>query len=145
MNLHRELAGRVFVDHGGIAIVDRQYVTITDSDEDRILDANPTCGLDCGDEPVPPTNEFVGVWSATGVGDGRYPVYVDLIDTPDSGIQVARIVIDCLGTEPDPASADLRGKLFDIAAESQNEVVTDAVLVIEALDDLPLTAEPDEI
>lgn len=112
MHFHRRLAGRVSADDGVLAIVDRQHAVMSTADEDEMSGAD--LAGDCGYGTLPAGVEDVGVWSTTGLGFGRYPVYVDVIDTPQTGPRVARIVIDCLGTEADPASADLRGELFDI-------------------------------
>jgi hypothetical protein len=113
--LRRELVGHVWVDHGGVAIVDQMYVDISDEDEKRILDGWTGALLDCGDaERLPDGVDNAGVWAATGLGDGRYPVYVDLTEVPGAGLRVARIVIDCLGTEAESASDSLREELVDV-------------------------------
>jgi len=98
----------VYVDHGGIAVVDPLFAVLSDRDREAILDAGPACQLDC-DEANLPEGGHMGVYVATGLGDGTYPVYADTVDVPSAGKRVARIVIDCLGVENE--SNDLREQL----------------------------------
>jgi hypothetical protein len=79
-----------------------------------VINAAPGATLTCGDERLPPESDHIGVWVATGLGDGQYPVYADMLDLPGGGLRVARIVIDCLGTEPQRQSDDLRSELTDV-------------------------------
>jgi hypothetical protein len=117
MKTERRFVGEVIVEHGGVAILDHLYTVISDEDEERILGAGVDgARLDClidfeqgsdpadtdapSDEPERPDwVDHVGVWVPTGLGDGRYPVYADVAQIPGAGARVARIVIDCLGTE----------------------------------------------
>lgn len=106
--VRRERVGEVGVDHGGVAIVDPEFVGISDLDQEKIMDARVGTDLDCE------TAETVGVFVATGLGDGVYPVYADVVDVPGAGRRVARIVIDCLGVEEE--SGELRELLGESVA-----------------------------
>jgi hypothetical protein len=112
VNVRRELVGQVYVDHGGVVVVDPLYADLSDTDRDALVDPAPDAGagaqLDCGEENLPGSGH-VGVFIPTGLGDGEYPVYAELIDVPGAGERVARIVIDCLGVEDE--SGDLRERL----------------------------------
>jgi hypothetical protein len=112
----RQLVGHCAVDHGGVCVLDPLFAEITEDDNDRICEARPGTQLNCGEERI----EHVGVYVTTGLGDGSYPVYADVIEVPDAGKRVARIVIDCLGVEPE--SEDLRGYL--VAATDQLNATT---------------------
>ncbi|HXW58289.1 MAG TPA: hypothetical protein VEJ23_02295 [Solirubrobacteraceae bacterium] len=105
----RELAGQVYIDHGGVALVDPLYAELSDADREAILTADPAVRLDCDEENLPEGG--LGLYVATGLGDGSYPVYADVIDVPSAGKRVARIVIDCLGTEDE--SDELRERLAE--------------------------------
>jgi hypothetical protein len=107
----RELVGHVRVDTLGLAIID--HVHVHDDTGERIGDEliygrleGP--GFEVRNEHDAP----IAVWSFTGVGDGTYPVYADIWDTPAFGRLVARIVIDCMGVEDD--SDDVRRYLRDV-------------------------------
>jgi len=106
----RERVGSVYVDHGGVAIVDPQFVDLSDRDGEAVIGASVGATLDCG-EDLPEGIDHVGAFVASGLGDGRYPVYADLVDVPSAGQRVARIVIDCLGVEDE--SGDLREQLSE--------------------------------
>jgi hypothetical protein len=102
----RQLVGHVPVDHGGVTILDPLYAEIDEDDNERICSSgHQGARLECAE------GQDVGVYVATGLGDGRYPVFADIIEVPGAGKRVARIVVDCLGVEDEPASADLRGWL----------------------------------
>jgi len=113
--MRREFVGHVFVDHGGVVVLDPEYAELSDGDRDRVIDASTGATLDCDDDNLPPGMDHIGVFVSTGLGDGRYPVYADLIELPGAGTRVARIVIDCLGTEPETQSDDLRAEMIDAA------------------------------
>lgn len=101
--MRREFVGHVWIDHGGVALVDPEFVDGSDDDVDRFCGVGAGSTLNCGEDVD------VGVYVATGFGDGHYPVYADVREVPGAGERVARIVIDCLGVEP--GSDDLRGQL----------------------------------
>ncbi|MGO8906625.1 MAG: hypothetical protein ACLQMH_13520 [Solirubrobacteraceae bacterium] len=108
--VRRERIGEVFIDHGGVAIVDPEYVELSDQDREAIMGADAGVPLDCDEENLPESGH-VGAYLTTGLGDGRYPIYADVVDVPGAGQRVARIVIDCLGAEPE--SDDLRERLAE--------------------------------
>ncbi len=103
MSLRREFVGHVLVDHGGVAVVDPVFVDTSDDDVERFCGAGAGSTLNCGE------GLDVGVYVTTGLGDGHYPVYADVQRLPGAGERVARIVIDCLGVEPE--SDDAREQL----------------------------------
>jgi hypothetical protein len=106
----RKLVGHALVDHGGVCVVDPEYTTITDEDNEAICEAGPEgVGLECGEEGLAET-DHVGVYVPTGLGDGCFPIYADTIEVPGAGTRVARIVIDCLGVEDE--SDELRDRLI---------------------------------
>lgn len=110
----REFVGHVFVDHGGVAVLDPMYVELSEADSERVMGASVAgARLDCNDEQLPEGVDHVGAFVPTGLGDGRYPIYADVVEVPGGGTRVARIVIDCLGTESEPQSDDLRGEMLD--------------------------------
>lgn len=120
-NLRREYVGRVWVDHGGVAVVDPMYTDITDTDQQGIIGAEVGAPVDCGEDNFPPGFDHIGVYVTTGLGDGHYPVYADVIAVPGAGTRVARIVIDCLGTEPEAESEDLRQEMIDTVANVREQ------------------------
>ena len=119
--MRREFVGRVLVDHGGVAIVDQLYVEISEADEQRIGGGGISATLDCDDDNLPDGFDGVGVFVATALGDGRYPVYADLVEVPGAGERVARIIIDCLGTEPEAPSDELRAELVDAVGDLREQ------------------------
>jgi hypothetical protein len=112
-SLRRELVGHVFVDHGGVVVVDPMYAELSAGDQERIIEASAGAHLDCGEEDLDEISGHVGAFVATGLGDGRYPIYADVVRVRGAGERVARIVIDCLGVEPE--SGGLREQLGDVA------------------------------
>jgi hypothetical protein len=111
--LRREYIGHVYVDHGGVVVIDPEYVDLSDADRDRMVGAGSGAPMDCDEENLPPGFDHMGVYAPTGLGDGHYPVYADLMDVPGAGTRTARIIIDCLGTEPDQQSDDLRETMVE--------------------------------
>src|SRR5262249_48624356 len=101
----RELVGHATVDHGGLVVIDPEYVDISVEDGKRIMRAEAGCHLDCEE------NEFgpVGAYVTSGLGDGRYPISAGVVEVPGAGKRVARLVVDFLGVEPE--SHELRGRL----------------------------------
>jgi hypothetical protein len=93
------------VSHGGIALVDPEFVAIDDADQERICEAGPEgAPLECDEGTA------VGLFVPSGLGDNQgYPVYVDVVDVPGAGERVARVTVDFLGVEEE--STDLRGRL----------------------------------
>jgi hypothetical protein len=111
--MRREYVGHVYVDHGGVAVVDPMYVELSEGDSERILGASPGAPLDCAEDNLPKGFDHMGVYVTTGLGDGHYPIYADVVEVPGGGTRVARIVIDCLGTEAETQSDDLREEMVD--------------------------------
>jgi hypothetical protein len=97
------------VETAGLAIMDLIHVhEVTGSEiNDKLHDGLEGMGLEVRNQHDAP----IAVWSCTGVGNGRYPVYADTFDTPVFGKQVARIVVDCMGVEPE--SDDVRRYFTD--------------------------------
>lgn len=116
----REFVGHAWVDHGGVVVADPMYADLSDADQERVLGAAVGATLDCDDGDLPNGMDHVAVFVPTGLGDGRYPVYVDLTELPGGGTRVARIIVDCLGTEPETQSDDLRQELVDVLAEMRD-------------------------
>jgi hypothetical protein len=120
----REHIGHVFVDHGSVVVLDPMYADVSDKDQERFLEAleeRAGVRIDC-DEDLPEGIDHIGVWIGTGIGDGRYPVYADLIEVPGAGgWRVARIVIDCLGMEDEPQSAMLREDLIEAVGQVREQ------------------------
>ena len=116
--MKRELVGQVFIDLGGLTVLDPLYADLSDQDREAIEDADAGCRLDCDEENLP-EGGHMGVYVTTGLGDGTYPVYADVIEVPSAGQRVARIVIDCLGTEPE--SVDLRERLAENVGRLRDE------------------------
>jgi hypothetical protein len=112
--MKREYVGDAFVDHGGVCVIDQLYAEISPQDNERIMDAEIGAKLDCQDDNLPTGMDHIGVWVHTGLGDGRYPVYADVTTVPGAGRRVARIVIDCLGIEPEAQSKMLREELLGV-------------------------------
>jgi hypothetical protein len=112
-SVKRECVGHVCVDHGGVVVLDPMYAELSDEDTERTCDAEVGVTLDCGDDNMPEGIDHIGVYVSTGFGDGRYPIYADVMTVPGGGTRVARIVIDCLGLESDPESDDLREHMVD--------------------------------
>ncbi len=118
----REYIGNVFVDHGSVVVLDPMYADVSEKDEERFLAADSGAKIDCDDDDMPEGTDHIGVWVGTGMGDGRYPVYADLIEVPGAGgWRVARIVIDCLGMEDEPQSAMLREDLIDAVGQVREQ------------------------
>src|SRR5271157_2382525 len=112
--LRREFVGHVWVDHGGVAGLDPMYVDLSDGDSERLIETSVGAKLDCDDDNLPEGMDHVGVYVTTGLGDGRYPVCADVTELPGGGTRVARIVIDCPGTEAEAQSDDLRQTMVEI-------------------------------
>ena len=118
----REYIGNVFVDHGSVVVLDPMYADVSEKDQERFLEARTGAKIDCDDDNMPEGTDHIGVWVSTGMGDGRYPVYADLIEVPGAGgWRVARIVIDCLGMEDEPQSAMLREDLIDAVGQVREQ------------------------
>lgn len=89
----RELAGRVYVDHGRVVVCDPQYVGLSDRDAEALVDGGDAVRLDLG-EAAP---DHLAVAVASGWGDGWYPCWVEYADV--DGVQtVSRLVVDFLVT-----------------------------------------------
>jgi len=81
----REYIGNVFVDHGSVVVLDPMYADVSEKDQERFLEARTGAKIDCDDDNMPEGTDHIGVWVSTGMGDGRYPVYADLIEVPGAG------------------------------------------------------------
>jgi hypothetical protein len=142
VNVRRELVGQVYVDHGGVVVLDPVYADLSDGDRDALVDPAPDAGagaqLGCGEENLPESGHM-GVFVSTGLGDGEYPVYAELIDVPGAGERVARIVVDCLGVEDE--SGELRERLSG-AAEAMREQTAGGLDVRLPHDDRAVLGEP---
>jgi hypothetical protein len=89
------------------------YADLSDADRGRLIDAGIGARMDCDDDNLPEGIDHAGVFVTTGLGDGRYPVYADVMELPGGGTRVACIIVDCLGTEPETPSDNLRESMVD--------------------------------
>jgi hypothetical protein len=120
--MKREFVGHVFVDHGGVVVLDPMYADLSDEDRERVIGASVAgARLDCNDDNLPDGLDHIGAYVPTGLGDGHYPIYADVMEVPGGGTRVARIVIDCLGTEPETQSDDLREATIDVVTDVREQ------------------------
>jgi PAS domain-containing protein len=93
--MRRELAGRVYVDHGCVVVCDPAYVDLSDEDRDEIVEGGDAVRLALDREPEDAGPDHLAVAVASGWGDGWYPCW---IERAEDGT-VARLVVDFLVTD----------------------------------------------
>jgi hypothetical protein len=95
----RELVGRVWIDHGRLALCDPGYVALSERDAEEVAGSADVVHLDLEDTDVPGSPDHVGVAVVSGFGDGHYGVFIERAEFEGQEF-VSRVIIDfCVSDE----------------------------------------------
>jgi hypothetical protein len=116
----RELVGRVWIDHGRLALCDPAYTALSDRDAEEVAGGGDVVHLDFDDVKGDP--DHLGVAVARGFGDGYYGVFIERAEV-DGEVRVSRVIVDFLVTEE--GARELDEALAEQSAEGVEDMVSD--------------------